>query len=164
MHQPSTRAIALASAGIGCGLFAALALAQARIPMTKNVAQLPQSEITLSDRVGQLEITVKALQARLAEDEAKLKTVEDNANQAKAGVALVNIGLGKQVENVKAEQAQYESSTNAAIADAGQKLGALTDRFNSHGHKYNSLYLLLHSDNTIKQMTYKVETSQGPNN
>ncbi len=153
MHKPSIRTIALASAGLGCCLLAALAFAQTRIPMTKNVAQLPQSDITLSDRVGQLEITVKALQARLAEDEAKLKNVEQTANDAKVGVGLVNIGLGKQLDNA-----------NAAIAGVGQKLDALTDRFNHHGHSYNTLELLLHSDNTIKTLTYKVGTTQGPNN
>ncbi len=158
--MPSIKMMVLVSITLGCAGVAMPAFAQSHAPVTKNLAQLPQSDVTLVERVNQLESMVKTLQARLADDEAKLKKAGDAANQANLGVGLVNSGLGKQVENIKAEEAQVEQKQ----AQAGQKLDALTARFNSHNHRYNTLELILHPDNSIKTLTYKVGNTMGPNN
>src|SRR5260221_3086695 len=120
MRTPIVLTTALSLAIACCiALPATPASAQAKVNLPKTVAPVPHDEESQQERVNRLELTVNALQARLAADEKKLQEASDAAGQAKAGNGFAKIEFGKQIEDLKAHQGavdQYMNNTNGVIA------------------------------------------------
>ncbi len=143
------------------------ALAQVKVNLPKSVAPVPHDEESPQERINRLETTINALQARLAADEKKLQEASDAAGQAKAGIGFINIGFGKQIEDLKAHQGSvdvYMNNTNGVIAGLGQKLDALGTRFDGHTHTYHGTFVGQHADGTISKIDYPKQTTSTPNN
>ncbi len=158
----------LAIAILGCApLVFSSAFAQARVNLPKNLAPVPHDEESPQERINRLEMTINALQSRLAADEKKLQEASDAAGQAKAGIGFINIGFGKQIEDLKAHQGSvdaYMNNTNGVIAGLGQKLDALSTRFDGHTHTYHGTFVGQHADGTISKIDYPKQTTSTPNN
>ena len=161
-------ATALALAIVCCTtFFVAPACAQAKVNLPKSVLPLKPNDETMQERINRLEMTINALQARLAADEKKLQEASDAAGQAKAGIGFINIGFGKQIEDLKANQGSvdtYMNNTNGVIAGLGQKLDALSTRFDSHTHTYHGTFVGQHADGTISKIDYPKQTTSTPSN
>lgn len=137
MRTPITPVNAMVLAIACCiALLGNPALAQVRVTLPKSVAPLPHDEESPQERINRLENTINALQARLAADEKKLQEASDAAGQAKAGIGFINIGLGKQIEDLKVVVAVNMGTTNTQIASASGKLDALSSKFATHTHTY----------------------------
>ena len=165
-HNVPVNAMVLAIAC--CTVFlAAPAIAQVRVNLPKSVAPVPHDEESPQERINRLETTINALQSRLAADEKKLQEASDAAGQAKAGIGFINIGFGKQIEDLKAHQGSvdaYMNNTNGVIAGLGQKLDALIARFDTHTHTYHGTFVGQHADGTISKIDYPKQTTSTPNN
>ena len=168
MRTPITPVNAMVLAIACCTAFlAAPAIAQVRVNLPKSVTPVPHDEESPQERINRLEMTINALQARLAADEKKLQDASDAAGQAKAGIGFINIGFGKQIEDLKAHQGSvdtYMNNTNGVIAGLGQKLDALGTRFDTHTHTYHGTFVGQHADGTISKIDYPKQTTSTPNN
>jgi hypothetical protein len=160
-------ASALVVSIIGFGLFLNTpAPAQVRINLPNSMAAIPHDTQTMEERMSHLEAVVGLLQAQLAADEKKLQEASAAAAQANTGVNFINMGFGKQIENLQANQnsvAQYMNNTNGVIAGLDQKLNVLSDHFEHHTHSYLQFSLTLDSDNnTVTGTKYTHGPTDGP--
>jgi len=140
--------------------------AQVRINLANSMAPIPHDSQTMEERMSHLEGVVSALQARLAADEKKLQDASAAATQANTGVNFINMGFGKQIENLQASQnsvAVYMNNTNGVIAGLDQKVNVLSDHFEHHTHLYLNFSLKQDADNTVTSTNYMKTASWGPN-
>ena len=138
--------------------------AQATMTLPRAATMMRADGPTMQEQMNQMAAKIAALETRLAADEKKLHDVSDAADQAKTGIGFINLGMGKQLNDLQGSVGPYQNNTNGVIAGLGQQLGALKGRFDSHTHTFHSAVIGLHPDNTVSTLSYPAQTTSPPNN